>query len=209
MLHVLTFLMLISIRQVIKKKKLLRPFVNISRVLVDTLFQVCTFGTEASKSAIRTAARGLGIEDETAGYISSLIPAERGIQLSLSQCYHGDDEHKPIAPFVESMKIYPKLWEVASRIEGVITHLGIHAAGVLITNEPIVNHNSIMKTSKGVEVTAYDLHDSEWLGGLKYDWLSVDGIGKIRTAMNYLLQDDVIKWQGSLKATYKKIFMAI
>ena len=57
---------------------------------MDSLTQISTYGTEGAKSAVRTAARGLGIDDEIALYISSIIPSERGIQLSLDQCYFGE-----------------------------------------------------------------------------------------------------------------------
>lgn len=166
------------------------------------IVQVCTYGTEKSKAAIRTACRGLNIEDESALYISSLIPAERGQTLTLKQCYYGDEDHQPIKQFVEAMNNFPKLWDVASRLEGLITSLGAHASGVILTNEDITENNSIMKTSTGLTVTAYDLHESEQLGCVKYDFLSVDAIGKIHTCLNYLLQDGVIEWKGSLRETY-------
>ena len=134
--------------------------------------------------------------------MSSLIPNERGTTLTLSQTYHGDDEHEPVTKFKTEMDLYPELWKIAQRIEGLVVRLGIHASGVLVTNETITDSNSIMRTSRGIVVTAFDLHDTEYCGGVKYDFLSVDGIGKIRAAMNLLLRDNLMTWQGSLKETY-------
>ena len=168
------------------------------------LIQVCTYGTEKSKSAIQTVCRGLNIDNETANYISSLIPAERGILLTLDQCYYGDDEHAPIAQFVQAMNDNPKLWDAARKVEGLISSLGVHASGVVLINEDITENNSIMRTTKGVVVTAYDLHESEQLGSVKYDFLSIDALGKIRTCLNYLLRYGYIEWQGNLKSTYTK-----
>lgn len=87
----------------------------------DRVANVVTFGTEGSKSAIQTAARGLGIDNDVALYISSLIPADRGKLRTLSQCYYGDPENDfaPIPLFVQAMKEYPEIWEVATRIEGL------------------------------------------------------------------------------------------
>jgi DNA polymerase III subunit alpha len=136
-------------------------------------------------------------------YISSLIPSERGIQFSLDQCYNGDEDHAPVGAFVVAMNTYPELWSVSRRIEGLITRLGIHAAGVILGNSPITEYNSIMRTSKGFPVTAFDLHDSEYLGEVKYDFLSIDGLGKINAALNFMLKDDIIQWRGSLKNTYQ------
>ena len=169
-----------------------------------SLTQICTYGTEGAKNAIRVASRGLNLEDEIALYISSLVPSERGIVLSLKQCYYCDEDHDPIPAFVTAMNTYPELWKVAQKVEGLITRLGIHAAGVILGNQSITEHNSIMRTSKGWAVTAFDLHDSEYLGEVKYDFLSIDGLGKINTALNFMLKDNVIEWQGSLKDTYQK-----
>ena len=68
----------------------------------DRVANVVTFGTEGSKSAIQTAARGLGIDNDVSLYISSLIPADRGKVRTLHQAYYGDVENdfKPIPLFV-------------------------------------------------------------------------------------------------------------
>ena len=124
------------------------------------------------------------------------------MQLSLDQCYYGDEDHDPIGAFVVSMNTYPDLWTTAKKVEGLITRLGIHAAGVILGNAPITEYNSVMRTSKGFAITAFDLHDSEYLGEVKYDFLSIDGLGKINAALNFMLKDNVIEWKGSLKETY-------
>lgn len=88
---------------------------------------VVTFGTEQSKSAIQTAARGLDIDVDDALYISSLIPADRGKTRTLSQCYYGDEENdfKPIPAFVREMNNNPELWRVAQKIEGLTKKLAL------------------------------------------------------------------------------------
>jgi DNA polymerase-3 subunit alpha len=173
------------------------------------LINVCTFGTEKSKSALRTAARGLDVDDDTVSYIVSLIPNERGADWTLSQCYYGDEERNPINAFVEEINKEPKLWELATRIEGLITRLGIHAAGVIALNDKLTEHNSLMRTSKNVPVSAFNLEDSEYLGGLKYDFLTINALDKIRTTLNLLLEDNVIEWQGNLRDTYNKYLLPV
>ena len=86
----------------------------------------------------------------------------------------------------------------------MITSLGCHASGVLALNEDVWKGNSVMKTSKGVLVTAFDLEDTEQLGGVKYDYLTVQALDKIRTCMNWLLENEHMEWQGSLRTTYDK-----
>lgn len=92
----------------------------------DNVANVVTFGKESSKQAIQTAARGLGIDVDISLYISSLIPADRGLIRTLNQCYYGDEENdfKPIVPFIKAMEEYPELWEVAKKIEGLICRVG-------------------------------------------------------------------------------------
>ena len=91
---------------------------------------VATFGTETSKAALQTAARGLRYEPEVGGYLSSLIPIDRGFVRSLSQCYYGDEEkgYEPIKNFIGAMGSYPDVWEVAQKIEGLISRRGRHDA---------------------------------------------------------------------------------
>ena len=136
-----------------------------------------------------------------------MIPNERGFDLSLSQCYYGDDDHKPLAEFVREMDSNPQLKKLAFTIEGLVTRLGVHAAGVLIFDGDPWEYNSIMKTSKGLVVSGYNLEDSEQLGGLKYDMLTVAALDKIHATINYLLEDRMIEWQGSLRDTYNKYLL--
>jgi DNA polymerase-3 subunit alpha len=129
------------------------------------VINVCTFGTEGTKSALKTAGRGLKIDDDVINYITAMIPNERGFDWSLHDCYYGNGEdRKPIKAFVEQMEQYPRLWELASSIEGLITRLGVHASGVVCVNDDFNKYNSYMKTSKEQLVTAFDLHTLERCG---------------------------------------------
>ena len=140
-------------------------------------------------------------------YIVSLVPNERGNDWTLEQCMYGDSEHTRIGQFASQMAMYPELWKVANRISGLVSNLSVHASGVLILNGKITEHNSVMKTSRKVLVTAWDLHDSEQLGALKYDFLTVQAIDKIRTCLNLLLEDQQVEWQGNLRDTYNKYLL--
>ena len=130
------------------------------------VISVCTYGTETSKAALLTAARGLGYEPELGTYLSSLIPIDRGFVRTLSQCYYGDEEkgYKPIKQFITEMNIHKDIWEVARGIEGLISRRGIHAAGILITNNKFTEFNATMRSPKGVLTSQWELHDSEYVG---------------------------------------------
>ena len=131
--------------------------------------QVQTYMAETARKALRTIGRNLDMPTETLNYITAMIPSERGRQLTLQQCYYGDEDHKPIKRFVEQMDENPELWEHAAKIEDLITGMGIHPAGLILSNDRIQKHNSLMKSKNGILVTAYDLHESEDTGLIKYD----------------------------------------
>lgn len=172
----------------------------------DRVSNVVTFGTEGSKSAIQTAARGLGIDNDISLYISSLIPADRGKVRTLHQCYYGDEENdfKPIPLFIQQMKEYPELWEVAQKIEGLVNKVGEHAGGIIFVDEPFTESTALMKVPNGDTVTQFDLHDCEDASLIKIDLLSVEGLDKIHTCLDLLCDYNYIERQATLKDTYTK-----
>ena len=172
----------------------------------DKVANVVTFGTEGSKSAIQTAARGLGIDNDVSLYISSLIPADRGKVRTLHQAYYGDIENdfKPIPLFVQQMNEYPELWKVAQKIEGIVCRVGEHAGGVIFVDEPFTESTALMKVPNGDIVTQFDLHDCEAASLIKIDLLSVEALDKIHTCLDLLCEYNYIEQQPTLKETYMK-----
>lgn len=167
---------------------------------------VCTFGTLGTRSAILTAARGLGIDVDIAQYLATMIPQERGFLWPLKDCLEGNPEkdRKPITQLINEFNKYPGYLEVVKGIEGLVCQMGIHACGNVIFNVPVYTYNAMMKAPNGTEVTQFDLGDTEYMGGLKMDCLSVEALDKIHTTLDLLLEDNLIEWQGSLKETYDK-----
>lgn len=172
----------------------------------DRVANVVTFGTEGSKSAIQTAARGLGIDNDISLYIASLIPADRGKVRTLSQCYYGDKENDflPIPLFVQQMKEYPELWKVAQKIEGLVCRVGEHAGGVIFVDEPFTKSTALMKVPNGDVVTQFDLHDSEDCSLIKIDLLSVEAQDKLHVCLDLLCEYGYIEKQSTLRETYEK-----
>ena len=170
------------------------------------VMKVQTLLTMKAKNAIQTACRGLGISTEDAQFMSSFIGAERGIQYTLKQTYYGDEENNlpPNKEFVNLMDENPKVWEVAQKIEGLVSGVGSHAGGVILTPKDVVNYCALMKTASGDIITQFDLHRAERNGLIKFDLLSIDALQKMLICMNLLLEDGYIEWQGSLKETYEK-----
>lgn len=167
---------------------------------------VVTFGTEGSKSAIQTAARGLGIDNDVSLYISSLIPADRGKIRTLSQCYYGDAEEgfAPIPLFIQQMNQYPELWEVAQKVEGLVCRIGEHAGGVIFVDEEFTNSTGLMKVPNGDTVTQFDLHDCEDASLIKIDLLSVEALDKMHVCLDLLCDQGYIDRYPTLRETYEK-----
>lgn len=172
----------------------------------DKVANVVTFGTEGSKSAIQTAARGLGIDNDISLYIASLIPADRGKVRTLHQCYYGDVENdfKPIPLFIQQMNEYPELWEVAQKIEGLVCRSGEHAGGIIFVNEPFYKSTALMRGQNDNIQTQFDLHDCEAASLIKIDLLSVEGFDKIHTCLDLLSEHGYIEPQTTLRETYEK-----
>ena len=172
----------------------------------DRVANVATFRTEKSKSAVLTAARGLGIDVDVAQYIASLIPADRGQLRTLDQCMYGDEENdfEPIKQFIYEMtENYPELWEVAHKIEGLVCGTGIHAGGVIFVDEPFVNSTALMRAPDGTICTQFDLHDCEDCSLIKMDLLSVEAMDKMHICLDLLCEYGYIERKATLRETYE------
>lgn len=168
---------------------------------------VATFRTEKSRSAILTAARGLGIDVDEASYIANLVNAERGQSYTLKQMYYGDDEAgiEPNQTFINEISKYPQLWEVASRIEGLICGVGIHAGGVVFKDEDFTESSALMRAPDGTIITQFELHDLEDVSEIKMDLLSVEAADKIHTCLDLLVEQGYVQKKSTLRETYESV----
>ena len=167
---------------------------------------VATFGTEKARSAILTAARGLGIDVDIAQYLASMVEADRGIQRSLKQTMYGDPENginQNKQFYYEMTENYPELWEVAQKIEGLTCRMGIHAGGVIFVDEALENSTALMRAPDGTLITQFDLHDCEDVSLIKYDLLSVEALDKIHNCLDLLCDYGYIERKETLKETYE------
>jgi DNA polymerase III subunit alpha len=191
----------------LKKQKIYTALSNYFESLGGEMVLCATFGTLASRSALATAGRGLGINNDIMDSITGLIPSERGQLYSLSDCLYGNEEkhRKPVPRFTELISEYDGLLETALKIEGLIISRGLHASGVFCTSEPIVKYSAKMRSPKGLVCTQFDLHDSEEAGLIKYDLLFTSASSKIRNTLDTLIEYNYIEQKNTLKETYLNI----
>jgi len=165
---------------------------------------VATFRVEKSKSAVQTAARGLGIDVDEAQYVSNLISAERGATYTLSQMYYGDPENgiEPNQTFINEINKYDRWWEVASKIEGLICGVGIHAGGVVFKDKNFTEASALMRAPDGTVITQFELHNLEAVSEIKMDLLSVEAADKIHTCLDLLVEQGYVQAGKNLRETY-------
>lgn len=173
----------------------------------DRVANVLTLGTEKSRSAIQTAARGLGLDVDIARYLSSMIEEDRGEMRTLKQTFYGDED-KGFAPnkqFVYEMtNNYPELWEVAQAIEGLICRVGVHAGGLIFVDEPFTEKGALMKSPNGDIITQFELHTSEKLSMIKIDLLSVEALDRIQTCLELLQEYGKVEG-NNIREIYEKV----
>lgn len=170
----------------------------------ENVLNTITYKTESTKSAILSSCRGLEIPVEEAQVLSSMVPMVRGKVLSLDTCLNGDEENEAVNGFKEALQKYLGLEETIRKIEGLISGRGIHASSVYIFNEGYLAQNSLMRAPNGTLITAYNMHQSDSMGALKMDFLYTEAQSKISACLKMLIDDNLIKWEGSLFDTYNK-----
>lgn len=172
----------------------------------DNVLNTLTLKTEGTKSCTLTACRGWGLDNDTAQAIADMIPFERGSNWSLKDCFEGNREKNraPVTEFINAVAKYDGLKEIMLLIEGLVCGRSIHASAVYIFDNGYIEHNSRMKAPNGTDITAYNMHDSDWSGALKFDCLTILGLDKEHKCIDLLIDKGILQDQGSIKATYDK-----
>ena len=173
--------------------------------------RISTFGTEGSKSAVLTACRGYqtedypdGIDVDQAQYMASLIPEERGFLWSIKDVTEGNTEkgRKPVTSFIREVNNYPGLLDIIKGIEGLVNKRSSHASGVILFDGDPFEHSAFMKTPKGEVITQYNLHDAEYMGLTKYDFLVTEVQDKIVQTIKFLQENGEIDPNLTLRQVY-------
>ena len=176
---------------------------------------IATFGTEGTRSTILTACRGYrseeypdGIDVDTAQYLSSLIPSERGFLWPLDDVVNGNEDkgRKPNKTFINEVNMFPGLLDIMRGIEGLVNKRSSHASGVILFDEDPYEFGSFMRTPKGEIITAYDLHMCEACGMTKYDFLVTEVQDKLAEAIKMLQDYGEIESDLTLREVYDKYF---
>ena len=146
--------------------------------------QIITFGKLQAKAVIRDVSRVFGLPYSDADMLSKLIPEELGITL--------EQALKKEPRLREQGETDPKIRQilkVSSRLEGLFRHASIHAAGVIITDEPLVHYCPLFKGKEGEQVIQFDKDFSEKIGLVKFDFLGLKTLTVIDKAGGFIRRD--------------------
>lgn len=149
----------------------------------DKVAQIITFNRLTSKSVLKDVARVLNIPYKESDRMAKLIPVARGKPAKLSVMI---SDQTPAPEFKEAYDKNPEVqrWiDMAMRIEGTNKTYGVHAAGVVISAEPLDEIVPLQVNTEGAVITQYFMEDLESLGLLKMDFLGLRNLTTIqRTA---------------------------
>ncbi|MEE3078530.1 MAG: DNA polymerase III subunit alpha [Bdellovibrionota bacterium] len=152
----------------------------------DKVGQIITFGKLQAKAVVKDVARVFDLTFAEANMISKLIPDEIGITLDKAI------EMEPkLQELIETDQKINQIFTIAKRLEGLYRHAGIHAAGVVITNEPLVEYCPLFKGAKGEKVIQFDKDFGEQIGLVKFDFLGLKTLTVIDYASKFIQRDHI------------------
>ncbi len=152
----------------------------------DHVAQIITFGTMAARAAIRDVGRALNIPYAQVDKIAKMIPAELNITIEkalanspeLRAAYQADTQTQ-------------RLIDTAGVLEGMPRHASTHAAGVVISREPLTNYLPLHRTSDGSITTQFPMGTVEELGLLKMDLLGLRNLTIIQETVKMLAENGI------------------
>lgn len=141
----------------------------------DHVAQIITFGTMAAKGSVRDVGRVMNLPYTLVDQVAKLIPGE--LNMTLERALEESDELRALALREETVS---RLIEIARSIEGLPRHASTHAAGIVISKQPLTHYVPLQRGSEGVTQTQYPMEALEELGLLKMDFLGLRNLSIIR-----------------------------
>jgi DNA polymerase III subunit alpha len=134
----------------------------------ENVAQIITFGTMAAKAALKDVGRALDLPYGDVDKLAKLVPNQINIELEDALKQSGQ-----LRSAIDSDDRFKDLLEVAQRLEGLARHASTHAAGVVISPQPLIELLPVYKTNRDEITTQYDMKGLERLGLLKMDFLGL------------------------------------
>src|SRR5215472_76385 len=154
----------------------------------ENVSQIITFGTMAAKAAIKDVGRAMDIPYGEVDRLAKLVPATLGIELQTALA-----ESPQLKSAVESDEKLKDLMNVAMRLEGLSRHASTHAAGVVISPQPLTELVPVYKTNRDEITTQYDMNALERIGLLKMDFLGLTTLTVLHDTVKMVEQNRGVK----------------
>ncbi|MEQ8972235.1 MAG: DNA polymerase III subunit alpha [Coleofasciculus sp. C1-SOL-03] len=155
----------------------------------DRVAQIITFNRMTSKAVLKDVARVLNISYGESDRMAKMIPVSRGKPTKLKVMI---SEETPTPEFRDAYLNNPQVqrWvDMAIRIEGTNKTFGVHAAGVVISAEPLDEIVPLQVNNEGAVITQYFMEDLESLGLLKMDFLGLKNLTTIQKTAELIRQN--------------------
>jgi DNA polymerase III subunit alpha len=165
--------------------------------------QIITFGTMAAKASIKDVGRAMDLPYGEVDRIAKLVPNQLNITLDEAL-----KQSSQLRTQIENDPRYVDMMEVAKRLEGLARHASTHAAGVVISPEPLTNIVPLYKSNRDEITTQYDMKGLEHIGLLKMDFLGLTTLTVLDDAVRMIQHNRGVNVDlGTLplddEATYK------
>jgi DNA polymerase-3 subunit alpha len=138
----------------------------------DHVAQIITFGTLGARAALRDVGRALGMAYGDVDRVARLVPFRPGMTLERAL-----EENNELRVIYAEDKIIRKLVDSAQKLEGIARHASTHAAGVVISRQPLTNYVPLQRASRGdgetTVMTQFSMEDIARIGLLKMDFLGL------------------------------------
>lgn len=143
--------------------------------------QIITFGTMAARAAVRDVGRVMNLPYNEVDRAAKMIPAGPGVTIEAALAAGGD-----LARLVKQNPRMAELIAMARKVEGFPRHASTHAAGVVISREPLTEHVPLQEGTEIAPLTQYSMEHLEAIGLLKMDFLGLRTLSIIKRAQNWI-----------------------
>jgi DNA-directed DNA polymerase III PolC len=143
--------------------------------------QIITFGTMAARAAVRDVGRALNVPYGEVDKAAKLIPAQLGI--NIQRAMEATPELKAL---YETKPKTRELLDMAMKVEGMPRHASTHAAGVVISRDPLTDAVPLQEGSEGTALTQYSMENLESIGLLKMDFLGLRTLSIIERCLRWI-----------------------
>ena len=172
----------------------------------EQVAQIITFGTMACKAAIKDSGRAMDIPYAEVERLVKMVPPT--LNITIAQALK---DSPPLSAAYQSEPQTRELIDTARKLEGLVRNAGVHAAGVVISPQPLIDLVPLHRTKNDEIVTAFDMNAVEKLGLLKMDFLGLTTLTIIDDALRlsestHGRQLDLATLALDDAVTYEKVF---